>query len=93
MNDALPIFNSRAMSFEEQVGAACMCFYFIRTAHCRLVPRPRAASPALPSCRLIPPCPKVSALRIILADILEEQEQWREAAQVLIAVPLESGHR
>lgn len=36
---------------------------------------------------------QVSALRIILADILEEQEQWRDAAQALISVPLESGHR
>ncbi|KAG7096925.1 hypothetical protein E1B28_004326 [Marasmius oreades] len=36
---------------------------------------------------------QVSTLRFQLADILENEEEWSEAARVLMAVPLDSGQR
>lgn len=36
---------------------------------------------------------QASSLRIQLASLLEAEEEWNEAAQVLYAIPLDSGHR
>lgn len=36
---------------------------------------------------------QASSLRIQLASLLEAEEEWTEAAQVLYAIPLDSGHR
>jgi COP9 signalosome complex subunit 4 len=36
---------------------------------------------------------QVQAVREILADALEAEEQWTEAARVLQGIPLHSGHR
>ncbi|KAF9435611.1 COP9 signalosome complex subunit 4 [Entomortierella beljakovae] len=36
---------------------------------------------------------QVSAIRTHLATIYEEEEDWAEAAQVLMGIPLDSGHR
>lgn len=36
---------------------------------------------------------QASSLRIQLASLLEAEEEWKEAAQVLFAIPLDSGHR
>eukprot|EP01113_Clastostelium_recurvatum_P013710 TRINITY_DN17328_c0_g1_i1.p1 TRINITY_DN17328_c0_g1~~TRINITY_DN17328_c0_g1_i1.p1 ORF type:complete len:419 (-),score=82.18 TRINITY_DN17328_c0_g1_i1:146-1375(-) len=36
---------------------------------------------------------QVSVVRLALADIYERQEDWREAARILIAIPLDSGQR
>ncbi|KAF9970878.1 hypothetical protein BGZ73_006277 [Actinomortierella ambigua] len=36
---------------------------------------------------------QISVLRTNLATILEDEEEWSEAAQVLMGIPLESGHR
>ncbi|CDR88262.1 related to COP9-signalosome complex subunit 4 [Sporisorium scitamineum] len=36
---------------------------------------------------------QASSLRIQLAGLLEAEEDWNEAARVLLAIPLDSGHR
>ncbi|KAG0288928.1 COP9 signalosome complex subunit 4, partial [Dissophora globulifera] len=36
---------------------------------------------------------QVSAIRTHLASIFENEEEWAEAAQVLMGIPLDSGHR
>jgi len=36
---------------------------------------------------------KVNALRFQLADLLEEEEEWSEAARVLMGISLDSGQR
>lgn len=36
---------------------------------------------------------QVCKLREMYADLLEEDEEWSEAAKVLIGIPLEAGHR
>ncbi|KAI8621271.1 hypothetical protein BC830DRAFT_1094945 [Chytriomyces sp. MP71] len=36
---------------------------------------------------------QISAIRFKLADILEHNEDWTEAAKVLMGIPLDSGHR
>ncbi|ORZ26608.1 COP9 signalosome complex subunit 4-like protein [Lobosporangium transversale] len=36
---------------------------------------------------------QVSAIRTHLASIYEDEEEWAEAAQVLMGIPLDSGHR
>eukprot|EP01135_Chromosphaera_perkinsii_P008403 Nk52_evm1s1331 gene=Nk52_evmTU1s1331 len=36
---------------------------------------------------------QVSMIRIALADVYEKEESWVEAANVLVAIPLDSGHR
>ncbi|CCF54958.1 hypothetical protein NDA11_004634 [Ustilago hordei] len=36
---------------------------------------------------------QASSLRMQLASLLEAEEDWKEAAQVLLAIPLDSGHR
>lgn len=38
------------------------------------------------------PC-QVSTLRFQLADLLEEEEEWSEAAKVLMGISLDSGQR
>ena len=38
-------------------------------------------------------CIKVNALRFQLADLLEEEEEWSEAARVLMGISLDSGQR
>ena len=36
---------------------------------------------------------QISALRLMLADLLEAEEDWSDCAKVLMAIPLDSGHR
>lgn len=36
---------------------------------------------------------QVSTIRIQLASIYEDEENWREAARILVAIPLDSGQR
>ncbi len=36
---------------------------------------------------------QVSTIRIQLAKIYENEENWREAAKILVAIPLDSGQR
>lgn len=36
---------------------------------------------------------QASSVRMQLASLLEAEEDWKEAAQVLLAIPLDSGHR
>lgn len=36
---------------------------------------------------------KVSVIRKALADIYEDEEDWRASAEALIGIPLETGHR
>jgi COP9 signalosome complex subunit 4 len=36
---------------------------------------------------------QVSSIRVQLASIYEEEENWREAARILVAIPLDSGQR
>jgi len=36
---------------------------------------------------------QVSIIRVELAKLYEEQEEWKEAAKILIAIPLDSGQR
>lgn len=36
---------------------------------------------------------QVSSIRIQLASIYEDEENWREAARILVAIPLDSGQR
>jgi len=36
---------------------------------------------------------QVSIIRVALADIYEQRHEWREAARILIAIPLDSGQR
>ncbi len=36
---------------------------------------------------------QASSLRMQLAGLLEAEEDWNEAARVLLAIPLDSGHR
>jgi len=36
---------------------------------------------------------QVSVIRVNLADLYESEEEWREAAKILIAIPLDTGQR
>lgn len=36
---------------------------------------------------------QVSVIRVDLAKLYEEEEEWREAAKILMAIPLDSGQR
>jgi COP9 signalosome complex subunit 4 len=36
---------------------------------------------------------QITALRMLLADLLEKDEDWAGCAQTLMAIPLDSGHR
>ena len=36
---------------------------------------------------------QVSSIRVQLASIYEVEENWREAARILVAIPLDSGQR
>jgi COP9 signalosome complex subunit 4 len=36
---------------------------------------------------------QVSSIRVQIADIYETEENWREAAKILVAIPLDSGQR
>jgi COP9 signalosome complex subunit 4 len=38
-------------------------------------------------------CVQVNSLRFQLADLLEEDEEWSEAARVLMGISLDSGQR
>jgi len=36
---------------------------------------------------------QISTIRLDLASVYEDEEEWKEAAKILIAIPLDSGHR
>ena len=36
---------------------------------------------------------KINSLRFQLADLLENEEEWSEAARVLMGISMDSGHR